>query len=59
MAFLVIQENDLISELRLISKFMTSQPRKQKLTIQKTNRNQTMKLIQFGRKINYRPLFVF
>ena len=39
MAFLVIQENDLISELKLISKFMTSQPRKQKLTLQKTKRN--------------------
>ena len=55
--FLVMQENDLIREIRLISKFMTSQPGKQTIGIHilpsmsRTNGNQTMK---FGQLIKYK-----
>ena len=60
--FLIMQKNDLIRKIRLISKFTTSQPGKQTIAIHilhhipRSKRNQTMK---FGQLIEYNMRNIF
>ena len=62
MTFSHVRKNDLITKIRLISKFLTSQPGKQTIavhivvTISQSKGNQTMKL---GKLIEYNKKNIF
>ena len=62
MTFSHVRKNDLITKIRLISKFLTSQPGKQTIavhivvTISRSKGNQTMKL---GKLIEYNKKNIF
>ena len=62
MTFLVMWENGLIRKLKLISKFMTSQPKKKQYNtyiLPNTSRSKGNQRMIFGQLIEYNVRYIF